>query len=120
MNMHNTKILSRGAMAPTRPWLHHKLLLSLLQHMATNSSLAMIEDKNYSMCPRTSLISDLYCDSQVLEAFKVAHSARDFAILVVAREIKHLELPKLVDLCWDWPDYAVVPSWWSALRKDEE
>jgi hypothetical protein len=51
------------------------------------------------MWSRTSLKSDLYCYSQVLEAFKVVHSAQDFAIQVVARETKHLELRKLADLC---------------------
>jgi hypothetical protein len=69
----------------------------------------MTEDKkNYSMCRRTSLISDLYCDSQVLEAFKVSHSAGDFTIQVVAGEIKCLELDKLAGLCWDWPGYVVI------------
>jgi hypothetical protein len=60
------------------------------------------------MWSRTSLKSDLYCDSQVLEAFKVVHGAQDFAIQVVARETKHVELRKLADLCWDWLGYVVV------------
>jgi len=46
--------------------------------------------------------------SQVLEAFKVEHSGRDFTMQVVAGEIEFLEPPKLANLCRDCPSYVVV------------
>jgi hypothetical protein len=89
---------------------------------AYGNKLQLTNDRGQKLfnVPRTSLISDLYRDSQVLKAFKVVHSVGDFIIQVVSRETKHLELPKLADLCCDWSSYVVVlqgTTRWGKQRK---